>query len=152
MGVAVEYFGVQFGVDFHTVGLNEIFPGFIVAGRFDALYLGQQFADECAHLFVVVDHNVGLAVAFFQFENLVVGSLLHNPAGNELAVAHVRFLDVLAGNDAGELCHQAVHHVTIIFSFIGFGIGQEAQLDEFLIGQEVEGEEVGAGLFECRAV
>ena len=55
----------------------------------------------------------------------------------------MRFLDVLTGNDASELCHQAVHHVAVIFGFVGFGIGEKSQFDEFGIGQEIEREEVG---------
>mgnify|MGYP001301215171 CR=1 FL=1 len=74
------------------------------------------------------------------------------PFGDQLAVAHVRLLDVLARFDAGELRHHAVENVGGVLRLGHVERADEPQLDELRVAQVVEAEEVGARLFERRSV
>ena len=143
---------MDFGVDFHGICLNEIAAGFIVAFRLDALHLGEQLAKEAAEALIVVDAYEGLAVDCDVFNYVFGLAFFIYPLGNELAVAHVSFLYVLARLDAHELGHEAVEDVFVIFGFVCLGIVEDAELDEFGIGEVVERKEVGARFFEGGAV
>ena len=61
--IARQHFVVQTAVNFHGVGLDNILSCRIVAGRFDALNFGQQFAKGFLHESVIVYHNKCFAVA-----------------------------------------------------------------------------------------
>ena len=126
MGISVEYFGMQFGVDFYTVSFDELFPGFVISGRFDTLYFGEQFPYKRTHFLIIVDDDISFSVAFSQFEYFIICSFFQNPAGDELTVAHVRFFDVFPRCDAGKLGHQSVHHISVIFGFVCFCIGNKS--------------------------
>ena len=78
--------------------------------------------------------------------------MLEDPMGDEGAVAHVGFFDVVAGFDADELGHQPVHHIGIILRFVGFCVGGESQFSELRVGHVVESEQVGTSLFDGRAI
>ena len=72
--------------------------------------------------------------------------------GNEGTIAHVGFLYLMTGLDAHQLRHQTVHDIGIIGGFVGFGIGQEAQVDEFLVSHVIQAKEVGTGFLNGIAI
>ena len=152
LGVALEHFLMQLGIDLDGIALYEVGTGGVVAFAFDALDLAEKLPEEVAQSAVVVDFYVSLAAALGEFDHLVLFAVLVGPAGDELAVAHVGLLDVLARLDAHELCHEAVEHIFVVFGLIGVGVVAQTEFDELGIGEIVEGEEVGAGFFEWRSV
>ena len=99
------------GVDLHGIVLDECAAGLIVARRLYALHFAQQLAEELAQSLEVVDHDVALAILLDPLDDVVLLAVLVAPFGYELAVAHVRLLDILACLDTCELCHHAVHDV-----------------------------------------
>ena len=62
-GVTLEHFLVQLRVDVHGVIQDQRLAGFVVTFRLDALYLGQQVAEETAEFLEIVDHEKRLSVA-----------------------------------------------------------------------------------------
>ena len=150
--VAGEDFLVEHGVDLHAVVLYEVACCGIVALALDALDFGKEFAEEGAKFGVVVDADVGFAAFLYEFHHLVGLTVFVGPAGNEGTVAHVRLFDVVAGFDAHELRHESVHHVGVVLALVGFEIGCESEIDEFLVGHVIKAEEVGARFFDGRTV
>ena len=78
--------------------------------------------------------------------------MLIGPAGDELAVTHVGLLYGSTRLDAYELCHQSVHHLSVVLSLVGLGVGEQSQFHHLGVAQVVESEEVGTGLLDGRAV
>ncbi len=152
LGVAVEHFFVELGINLHGVFLHKCCAGFIVAFALDALDFAEELSEEVAQLGVVVDLYVGLAAFLHELNHLVFLAVLKCPCGYELAVAHVGFFDVFAGFDAHELGHKAVEDILVVFGFVSVGIVEQTEFEQFGIGQIVEGEEVGACFFEGRTV
>ncbi len=153
MRVAVENFLMEFGVDFDGIGLYELCCSRVVALRCDALNLGEELAEEIAEGLIVVDADEGLALLVLdEFDDVVGAAFLIAPFGDELAVAHVGFLDVLAGLDAHELGHHAVENVLVVFGLVCVRIVEETDFDEFRVGEVIEREEVGACFLDGRAV
>ena len=150
--VAVEHLFVEFRVDFDGVGLDEVAAGFVVTFALDSLDFAEKLSEEIAESGVVVDFDVGLAVFADQFDNIVGLTFLESPFGDELAVSHVGFLDILARLDAHELGHEAVEHIFVVFGLVGVGVVEQSELDEFRVAEIVEGEEVGAGFLKGRTV
>ena len=72
--------------------------------------------------------------------------------GYQRPIAHVGFLYLMTGLDAHQLRHQTVHDIGIIGGLIGFGIGQEAQVDELLVGHVIQAKEVGTGFLNGVAI
>lgn len=62
--VTCQNFFVQYGIDFHTIILDQTAGCFVVALALDALNFGQEFAKQIAQCGVVVDFNVGLSFFF----------------------------------------------------------------------------------------
>ena len=152
LGVAVEHFAVERRIDLYGVLLDQSCAGFVVAFALYALDFAEELTEELAHTGVVVDLHIGLAVALHHLNHAVGGAFLKHPFGDELAVAHVGFLNVLARLDAHQLRHQAVEHIFIVLGLVGVGIVEQTELHQMRVGQIVEGEEVGARLLERRAV
>ena len=126
MAVALEHLVVQGGVNLHGIVEDEFASGLVVALRTYALYFGEELAEEVAQGIIIVDFDVGLAVALDKLDNVVLLAVLVCPAGDELAVAHVRLLDVLARLDAHQLGHQAVEHEFVVLRLVGFGVVEQA--------------------------
>ena len=72
--------------------------------------------------------------------------------GYERPIAHVGFLYLMTGLDAHQLRHQTVHDIGIIGGLVGFGIGQEAQVDELLVSHVIQAKEVGTGFLNGVAI
>ena len=87
-------------IDFHAPGFDQVAAGFVVALRFDALHFAQQLADEFAHFTVVVDFEIGIAVARHFGDDVFGLAFFENPACHGLAIAHVGLFDIFAGLDA----------------------------------------------------
>ena len=68
--------------------------------------------------------------------------------GNEAAVAHVGFFNVFARFYAHKLGHEAVANITVVFGLGHFGAFHQTEFHHFIVGNIVEGKEVGARLFE----
>ena len=143
-----EDFLVNLGIYLHAVVLDEFASGLEVAFALDALHFLEQLAKEVAKLLVVVNLDIGLATTLNELDYLVLFALLQAPLADELAVAHVALLDVLARLDAGELGEQTVHDVLVILSLIGVRIVEDAQFYQFGVTQVVESEEVGTAFLE----
>ena len=62
VGVAVEDLIVELWVDFHCVFFDECFTRLVVTFALDALYFSEQFSEQSAQGFVIVDREHGLAV------------------------------------------------------------------------------------------
>ena len=150
--VASENLLMQLLVYLYGIGLNELASSLVVALGFDTLDLGKELAEEVAELLIVVDLHIGLAIALNEFNHVVGLAVLVGPAGDELTVAHVCLLDDGTRLDTYELCHETIHHLTIVFSLVSFGIGYETKFYHLGVGQVVESEEVGACLLDGRAV
>ena len=153
--VALENLGVNLGINLHSVGLYQLAACLKVTLALDALHLGKQLAKEGTQLLVVVNLDVGLATSllvFHNLNNLVFLAHLVAPLANELAVAHVRLLNVLARLDAGELGEKTVHDVLVVLGLLGVRIFEDAKLHEFGIGKIIQSEEVGATFFEGCAI
>ena len=75
-----------------------------------------------------------------------------DPLGDELAVAHMGFLNIFAGFDTHQLSHKTIENVFVIFGFVCVGIIKQANLDQFGVGEIIEREKIGAGLLDSRAV
>ena len=146
------HFGVKRVVDFHSVGLNQILARFVVAFRFNSLNFSKQSGEKLSQTGVIVNHRVGLAVDDGHFNYLVGLAVLKGPAGNELAVAHMRFFKVFAQFNARELRHKAVADIRVVFGFKRFVVRQKAEFDNLRVGNIVEREKVGAGFFQSRTV
>ena len=134
------------------VGFNQVLAGFVVAFGLDSLDFGQEFCEEGAELYVVVDHKVGLAVAYLLLDDVILGAFLVAPFGYELAVLHMGFGVGTAGLHTGELDHETVADVVGVFGLVGLGVGHNAQLYHLGIGGVVETKEVCAGLFQGRSI
>ena len=140
--VALENLGVNLRINLNSIGLNELATCLEVALALDALNLGEQLAKEATKLLVVINLNECLATSLLVLHNLdnfVLLALFVAPLTDELAVAHVRLLDVFAWLDAGELGHESVHDVLVVLSFVGVGVLEDAKLNEFGIGKIIEG-------------
>ena len=143
---------MQLGIDHDGVLLDQLAAGLVITLGFDALHLAEHLAEELAQFLEIVDHGIGLAVLADHFNHVVSLAAFVAPLGDQFAVAHVRLLDVLAQLDARQLGHHAVQDV---FRIAGLGHVErrhQSQLDQLGVAQVVEAEEVGAGLFERRAV
>ena len=143
---------VEGRVDVYGVVLNQVLACLVVTLGLDALNLGQEFGKEGAQLYIVVDHKVGLAVAYLLFDDVVLGTLLVAPLGNELAVLHVGLGVGTSQLHAGELNHQTVADVVGVLGLVGILVGHDTQLNHLGIGCEIESEQVGAGLLQGRCV
>ena len=143
---------VQLLVYLYGILLHELTTSLVVALRLDALNLGKQLAKEAAQLLVVVDLHEGLAIALHQFDYVVGLAVLIGPAGDELTVTHVGLLYGSTRLDAHELCHQTIHHLSVVLSLVCLGIGEQSQFHHLGVAQVVESEEVGTGLLDGRAV
>ena len=143
---------MKLGVDLYGICLDKFGSGGIVALALDALHFGKELTDEFAHLGVVVDFDIGLAVALHEFDYVVGLTFLKHPFGDELTVAHMGLLDVFARFNSGELGHETVEDILVIFGLVGFGVIEQTEFDEFGIGQIIEREKVGAGFLESGAV
>ena len=72
--------------------------------------------------------------------------------GDERTVAHVGFLNLVTGLDAYQLRHQAIHDIGIVLGLISLGIGQESQVDEFLVSHVIQSKEVCTRLLDGVAI
>ena len=72
--------------------------------------------------------------------------------GDEGTVAHVSFLNLVTGLDAYQLCHQAIHDIRIVLGLISLGIGQESQVDEFLVSHIIQAKEVSTRFLDGVAI
>ncbi len=140
------------GVDFNGIFLNHCASGFVVACGAYALYFGQEFAEESAEGFVVVDFDECLAVAVHEFDNVVVLTVLVCPFGDELAVAHMGFFNFLARLDALQLGEHAVEDIFVVFGLVCVGIVEQPYFEHFGVCEVVEREEVGACFLDSGTV
>ena len=145
--IASQNLFVEVLVDLHGVFLDHLFRGSVVAFGSDALDFCEEFTVETAEALIIVDSEVMFAVTLDDL-HLFVRRVLIDPVGDELAVAHVRLLDVLARLDTHELGHEAVHLLLVVTGFEGFFVGQKTQFHEFRIAQEIQAEEVCAGFLD----
>ena len=111
-----------------------------VALGFNALYLDEEKAEEVAETVVVIDAEVGFAVAGDALDNILILALLEGPGGNEMAVAHVRFLQIGAGTQAGELHEEGVADERVVLATGNVEGGNEAQVDEIGVHDIIKGE------------
>ena len=101
---------------------------------------------------VVIDFYVGLAFLLDQFHHLVGPSVFVGPAGDEGAVAHVGLFDGIAQVDAHQLRHQTIKHIAVVLAFVGFEVRRQAEFHQFRVGHIVETKQIGACLFDGRAI
>ena len=141
------------GINLHGVGLYHLLGGRVIALGSDALDLGEQFAIQAAYTFVVVDAQVMFVIALddLYFGFVIIGMHEH-PVCYELAITHVCLFDVFAGLYAHELRHRAVHHLLVVTGFVGFGVRQQTEFNEFRISEIIQSEQVGTCLFDGRGV
>ena len=97
-----------------------------------------------------MDFQVGFPV--FLLQNNGSASVVIDPMGNQRTISHMGFLQLVARLDAHELRHEAVEQIGVIRCAVGLGIGQKPQLNQFRVGNVIEGEEVGSCLFDSAAV
>ena len=143
---------MQLGIDLDGIPLDKRLAGLVVAFGLDALHLAEHVAEQSAQFFVIVDHDIRFAV-FPNHLNHVVGlAALIAPLADQLAVTHVRLLDVLARLDTRQLGHHAVQDIFRIAGLRHVERGYQPQFHHLRVTQVVEAEEVGAGLLERRAV
>ena len=76
-------------------------------------------------------------------------AILKNPFGDELAVAHVCLLNIVAKFDAVELSHKTIQHILVIFRLISIGVIKDSELLQLGISEVIQGEKVGTSLLEC---
>ncbi len=143
---------MKFRIYFHSIFIDESLATFVVALALDALHFREQLANQLAHLGIVVDLYVGLAVFLNELHHLILLSLLENPGCDELTVAHVSLLNVLTRFDAVELGHEAIKHILVVFCLVSLGIVKDAEFLKFRICEVIEREKVGACLLKSRAV
>ena len=130
-----------------AVGLEQRTRRFVVAFGFDPLHLAEQVADAFAKR-MWIDHDViRLAVAPADVDRGGVGD---QPVDDHLTIAHVIFFDVRPLADTPKL-HERVARVALVLGADDLGVilvGDEPELDQLRIRQEVQRDEVGARLFE----
>ncbi len=143
---------MQGGVYVDCVGLNQVLAGLVVTLGLDALDLGQQLGKEVTQFLIVVDYKIGLAVTYLLFNNIVLGTLLIAPLGNEFAVLHVGLGVGTSQFHAGELYHQTVADVVGVLSLVGILVGHDTQFNHLGICSEVETEQVCACLLQGRCI
>ena len=139
---------MDFGIHFHTVGLNQLAASLVVTLALDALHLGEQLCEQATQFLVVIDADIGLTVTLHVLDDIVLLAMLIAPLADELAVTHVGLLDILARNDAGQLGHQTIHDILVILSLISIHVGENAKFHQLRIGKIIEGEQVGTALLE----
>ena len=86
------------------------------------------------------------------FDDVVLTPFLESPAGDELAIAHVGFFDVLAEFNAPQLQLQAVPDLRFVNRLADVERGHQTEFDEFRIHDVVHGYEIGPGFLERRRV
>ena len=94
-------------------------------------------AEKVAQFTVVVDAHESAAVDIGEFHHIVRFPFFEHPFGNQLAVAHVSFLNILARLNTHELGHQTVEHVFVVFGLVCVGAIEQAEFDQFGIGQVI---------------
>ena len=135
----------------HTVGVEELLRGRVVAFRLDALHLAEEPAAAFAECFRIHHHEVRFAIALPLLDRLRVG---HEPPHDHLAVAHVVLFDLRPLAHTAEL-HQRVARVRLVFGahdVVLVGGGDDPQLDQLRIGQKIQSDEVGTCFLERREV
>ena len=134
-------------VEMNAVSVEQFCGRGGVAFGLDALNFGKQLADTVAEGRGIDHHQVGLAVAGALLDRLGVG---HQPAHDHLAVAHVIFFDLRAFADAPQLDQRVarVGFVLRLDDVVVIGGGDDADLDQLRIGDEIETDQVGAAFLE----
>ena len=143
---------MQLGIDLDGIPLDKRLAGLVVAFGLDALHLAEHVAEQSAQFFVIVDHDIRFAVFPNHLDHVVGLAALIAPLADQLAVAHMRLLDVFARLDTRQLGHHAVQDIFRIAGLRHVERGHQPQFHRLRVTQVVEAEEVGAGFLERRAV
>ena len=124
--IARQEFAMEIPVHLDGVGLDQFACAGIIACGDNLLHDSQQFAEEAAHSFVVIDTEVVFVVLDddLRLRRNGVGMRQH-PVGYERAVAHVRFLYIFTGFDAHQLCHRAVHELLVVLRLVRLLVGRD---------------------------
>ncbi len=143
---------MEVGVDLHGILFDHTASCLIVSGALDPLDLCKKFTEEIAQRFIVIDLHVCFSAFFHQLHNLVGRTVLQSPCSYQLTVTHVGFLKVLAKLHAGELSHQSVEHILVVFGLVCFRIIKQSELQHLGISKIIERKEVGTGFFKSGAM
>src|SRR6266850_1079204 len=111
--VAGDHLVAQGGIERHAILVDQGLDRVVVALRFDPHQLAQQHPHAFAHLLVVLDADVGLAVVAYLLDR--TGPVL-DEVRDERAIARMVFLDGAALQDAAQLrergaCRVVVHRL-----------------------------------------
>ena len=142
---------MQVLVHLHSVFLDHCFSSRVIAFGSDALNLAEQLAIQTTNALVIIDLEVVFAIAFDNLYLFVLSVLIY-PKGNQLTVAHVRFLDVFAWLDTHELGHETIHHLLVVEALVCLFILQQTELYQLRVSHIVETEQVGTCLLDSRSV
>ena len=107
---------------------------------------------EVPECIVIVDHKIGFAIPLLALDDLVGQSFLVSPRGIELAIAHVRFFEILTGLQAAQLEHESVADVSVVLGFAHFEAWHDAKFNELGVHDIVQGDQVGPGFLEGGSV
>ncbi len=125
-----------------AVGLDQRLAGLVVAFRLDALNLPELLGEDTTQRVVIVDDEVVFAVLFELLDNLFIAAHFERPRGDQLAIAHVRLLEILAQLDAPQLQLQAVADVLVVGGLADVQRRHQAKFDELRVHDEVQRDQV----------